>query len=245
MSHGPRFTPMSKTLDNMPQKITTTALRKWKRDRFLHEMAYLPDNSPPVTRKFKDMIFDRTENAAQYKYASKAIKIGHTADKHEAVWVVLHSQHECISFYTANRQGYADRYYKDVDQLNRTALFQCPDKELRALLFFFFVDCGGAGELPVYDGFYDQLEKAFRRHIDLKKKKKENELVHTQANTPAATTSAKRPRDESGGADAHSRKYHSPSTRMYQPVDKRRTHQAHPDRKLRDNFSCCEYEHSF
>jgi hypothetical protein len=105
------------------------------------------------------------------------------------------------------------RYCKDDDQLTMAAFFRCPDKELRALLFFLLVHCGSADGLAVYEGFHNQLEKAFSCHIG--HKKAINGSTQVQSNTLAAATSANRPRDETGSFDVHSRRYHFTSTPIY------------------------------
>jgi hypothetical protein len=90
-------------------------------------------------------------------------------------------------------------------EIEQRAPLKGDDNEIKAKLYYLFLDCGGIEELTAYDGFYNHLEKAFRHHVGLKKRV--TDPANTQHNTFGTTSQARRPCDEEEGLDVQSRKY--------------------------------------
>jgi hypothetical protein len=159
----------------MPQNITISTLRRWKVKTFPHDLAYTPDDTPPKSQSLADLKLLKRFGVVLKRHASKAINIGYT--KHaqgfpKVVWAILHLDDKSLDFYYFGyKTVYMSRYTRNLDEVTRPQQFQWDTSELGFLLFFFFMDCGRVSELTSSKGFYENLEKASRRHIDEEKGK--------------------------------------------------------------------------
>jgi hypothetical protein len=211
-------TPTSGTTasDSMLQKVTIAALRKWKDETFPYDLAYLPDITPPESRTLASLGLHKRNNVFLKQHATKAINVGCTLGGRLSVWAILNVVDENIScFYVDQDKDRSHWYPKTIWTTEQRAPLEGDDEEIKALLYFFFLDCGGIEELTAYDGFYNHLEKAFRHHIGLKKKVSGS--TKTQPNTFGTTSQTKRPGDGEDGVDIQSRKYNNRFTFTHEP----------------------------
>jgi hypothetical protein len=212
-------TPITGTTasDSMPQKVTIAALRKWKIETFLQDLAYTPDNTPPESRTLASLGLHKRNNVVLKQHATKAISVGRTLGGLLPVWANPNLLDETIScFYVDEDEDRSQWYPKTVWMIEQRAPLKGDDNEIKAILYYFFLDRGGIEELTAYDGFYNHLEKAFRHHVRLKKRV--TDPANTQHNTFGTTSQTKRPRDEEDGLDVQSRKYIDRITLTQKPM---------------------------
>jgi hypothetical protein len=162
----------------MAGKVKIAALRKWKIELFLHNLAYCPDINPPRSESLESLgLIDAQLNIDQT--GSKASLVYHPRYPKKQIWAVLGVRGLGVTSFWGldERNGSIFIPVHDPDmRLFPTKPLMYGTAELKALLYYLFLDCGATDELVPYHNFYPHLEGAFRRHI-AEEKKREAEKI--------------------------------------------------------------------